>query len=408
MKPIIVYVDDEPNNLVIFEASMSPDWEVRSFVSPTKALECLSCLVPSVLVADQRMPEMNGVEFLVAAGKLHPEAIRIIVTGYSDEHLMIQSVRSAQVFDYIRKPWESRDLEASVRRAIDLFRSKEERRAQQLRLAEREAMLSCQNQELIAKVGALENDYLASSEAIQELECWVPPALVAMVRNKTVTFPLTRDIVMISFGMTGSAGVSDVMINKRSLREHFYRLFSQCVHRQGGWHESHSGESAYGYFGLWGSRANPHQAALAAAQDFQMMFTGLCRVNGVSVDFGIGLHLARKTTVNILVHEVQISMDRGPFVTKSFDTHSSEVDLLHRIKQVANRVPGSNLIMSGDFVAGLEQKPAQLLGLGSVLLHGQFKPTELFLVASNGVTESDLARLRAELAETGQLIPLAA
>jgi len=61
MKPLIVFVDDEPNNLTVFEASMPPEWEVKTFTLPTQALQELSNLGPAVILTDQRMPEMNGV-----------------------------------------------------------------------------------------------------------------------------------------------------------------------------------------------------------------------------------------------------------------------------------------------------------------------------------------------------------
>ena len=109
---------------------------------------------------------------------------------------------------------------------------------------------------------------IQSSQARNELECWVPPALVAMIRKKAVNFPLIRDLVVITFGFQESVKNKKLMINKRPLHEHLFRMFSQSVLRQGGWLEAHTGRIAYGYFGMGESGVNAHLAALAAAQEF--------------------------------------------------------------------------------------------------------------------------------------------
>jgi DNA-binding NtrC family response regulator len=116
MQPVIVYVDDEANNLTVFDAICAASWSVHCFDNPLSALARMKELNPWVIVSDQRMPSMKGVEFLTLAAQLVPLAVRIIVTGYSDEDLVISSVTRAQVFDYIKKPWEPELLEKSLER----------------------------------------------------------------------------------------------------------------------------------------------------------------------------------------------------------------------------------------------------------------------------------------------------
>src|SRR4051794_17150816 len=103
-KPIVFYVDDEPNNLTVFEAIFPSEWEIRTFENPFEALKALETCVPWVIVSDQRMKQTNGVEFLHLAQRLQPDSIRILTTGYSDEQLVVESVKKAQIYDYIRKP----------------------------------------------------------------------------------------------------------------------------------------------------------------------------------------------------------------------------------------------------------------------------------------------------------------
>ena len=148
MKPVIFFVDDEPHNLTVFEAALPDKWEVLTFENPLEALDALETHTPWVIVTDQRMPNITGVKFLELARKIHPTAVRIIVTGYSDENQIVESVRKAQVFDYILKPWDPDDLEASIQRAINHFEIISEKELLLKKLQDRESELEKKNIEL--------------------------------------------------------------------------------------------------------------------------------------------------------------------------------------------------------------------------------------------------------------------
>jgi signal transduction histidine kinase len=128
MKPVIFYVDDEPFNLTVFEAAMPEEWEIKTFESPLSALKEIERYQPWVIISDQRMPSMNGVEFLELCFKVREKAVRMVATGYSDESLIIDTVRKAKIFDYIRKPWDANDLAERVKRAIESYTVAEEKR----------------------------------------------------------------------------------------------------------------------------------------------------------------------------------------------------------------------------------------------------------------------------------------
>jgi FixJ family two-component response regulator len=123
MKPVIFYVDDEPMNLTVFEAGLPEDWDIRTFDNPQSALAEIKSMRPWVVVSDQRMPGMKGVDFLDQVRKQSPQSVRIVATGFSDEQLIIESVRRAKIFDYIRKPWDSDDLQNRLELAIQHYRS---------------------------------------------------------------------------------------------------------------------------------------------------------------------------------------------------------------------------------------------------------------------------------------------
>jgi len=127
MKPIIAYIDDEPVNLTVFEiATEETDWEILTFDNPQTAIDTLKNKKPWVVITDQRMPQIAGVELLEKIQEHCPEAVRIITTAYSDENLLLDSVRRAHIFDYIKKPWDEDLLIASLERAINVYQLNKE------------------------------------------------------------------------------------------------------------------------------------------------------------------------------------------------------------------------------------------------------------------------------------------
>jgi two-component system probable response regulator PhcQ len=74
-----------------------------------------------LIITDQRMPGEKGVQFLERARQLHPRAIRILTTAYSDLHVAIEAVNSGAIYKYITKPWDIPQLEVTLRRAVEFF-----------------------------------------------------------------------------------------------------------------------------------------------------------------------------------------------------------------------------------------------------------------------------------------------
>lgn len=396
MTPVVVYVDDEPHNLVVFEAALPPEWKVITYDSPVQALQALDEIVPSIIVSDQRMPGMNGVQFLELSCKIHPNAVRIMVTGYSDEDLVVESVRKAHIFDYIRKPWDVGDLVASLTRAFEFFESAERARRLQEKLRHRELELMDQNTRLTSVLNELETAKRHESELRQELECWVPPFVLRALRDKAVKFPITRDITCITYDIVNSSRLHPYQANGRPLRGQVIQLFSEAIIRHGGWRESSAGDSAYGHFGLFQERENPADAALAVAREFRVAVSNLAAMTGVPFECGIALHVARNALVDI--HSVHIQTPDGTMTQKSFDTTSPDIDLLHRMEKKVHGLPGSNIILSRAFLDALKNPPAQVQAIGTHTFPGHANPVELFLLPSEEVNGDHLASLNVKAA----------
>jgi response regulator RpfG family c-di-GMP phosphodiesterase len=121
----VLYVDDEVNNLNSFKATYRRDYKVYTANSGPEALEIIKEIQFPVIITDQRMPEMTGVEFLVEVLKISPDSIRILLTGYSDINAVIDAVNKGQIYYYVNKPWDEQQLRIIINNAFEIFALRE-------------------------------------------------------------------------------------------------------------------------------------------------------------------------------------------------------------------------------------------------------------------------------------------
>jgi CheY-like chemotaxis protein len=116
----ILVVDDEEAILETMTYTFEDDYQVLTATSASQALDLLEEDGPvAVVISDQRMPEMTGVEFLAKVFEMEPTTARIILTGFADMNAIIRAINDGHVYAYITKPWEPADLKQVVRRAVD-------------------------------------------------------------------------------------------------------------------------------------------------------------------------------------------------------------------------------------------------------------------------------------------------
>jgi two-component system sensor histidine kinase/response regulator len=121
-KPKILCLDDEPDNLEALERIFRKKFDVFKATTAQKAFEILDQSPDiSVIVSDQRMPVMTGVEFLERSIASHPHTSRILLTGYTDIESVIDAVNKGQIFRYLTKPWDPMDLLNSVTQAYEQY-----------------------------------------------------------------------------------------------------------------------------------------------------------------------------------------------------------------------------------------------------------------------------------------------
>lgn len=128
MKHTILCVDDEVDNVEALERLFRKKYKVLKATSGPMALEILDQYPNeiTVIITDQRMPLMTGVQMLEKAIEKHPRPIRLLLTGYTDLESVIEAVNKGQISRYLTKPWDPVDLQQTVDQAVERFVLSEE------------------------------------------------------------------------------------------------------------------------------------------------------------------------------------------------------------------------------------------------------------------------------------------
>ena len=117
----IVVVDDEKIVTSAFKTLLKVEGfdDAHFFNNPKDALLFLKKETPDLIISDFIMPEMNGLEFLTAAKKLHSDVSMILLTGYADKENAIKAINEIGLYKYIEKPWDNDDLILNIKNGIE-------------------------------------------------------------------------------------------------------------------------------------------------------------------------------------------------------------------------------------------------------------------------------------------------
>lgn len=120
----ILYIDDEKNNLVSFKSTFRRDYHIYVASSGQEALEIMENQNIQLVITDQRMPDMTGIEFLEQIVPLYPDCMRMIMTGFSDLDAVIQAINKGNIYRYVSKPWNREDLKITIDSALEVYNLK--------------------------------------------------------------------------------------------------------------------------------------------------------------------------------------------------------------------------------------------------------------------------------------------
>lgn len=119
----VLCVDDEPHVLRALQWLLKKDFEVQTAASAGEGMRLIQRNDFDVVISDQRMPGISGVEFLREVRKTAPRSVRILLTGYAEMEAMVRSVNESEVYRFITKPWDIKGLPILIDEAVAVAQS---------------------------------------------------------------------------------------------------------------------------------------------------------------------------------------------------------------------------------------------------------------------------------------------
>jgi two-component system, probable response regulator PhcQ len=143
----ILIVDDEPHVISALRRGLDEDpFEITGAGTGTEALELMAAHRFKVVISDEKMPGMSGAEFLGRVKELHPESIRIMLTGHASVEATMRAVNRGEIYRFFTKPWNDTELRLAIRSALEKYDMEQEnqrllrtvkRQSQELRYLEK-------------------------------------------------------------------------------------------------------------------------------------------------------------------------------------------------------------------------------------------------------------------------------
>ena len=177
----VLYVDDEELHLLVFRETFGDDFHVLCASSADDAMRLLEEQPVAVLLVDQRMPGMTGIELCERVRERHPSVQRLLVTAYSDHKTAIEAINRGGASRYLAKPWDADEVRQALREAV--ARAHLERRVQALTTAlidrERSATLAASRARILHDLGNMGQHVSIAADSLAQLVDTLREALPA-------------------------------------------------------------------------------------------------------------------------------------------------------------------------------------------------------------------------------------
>ncbi|MFC2115783.1 adenylate/guanylate cyclase domain-containing protein [Bacteroidota bacterium] len=283
----LLYVDDEEHNLISFAATFRKEYKVFTANTGEEGLKILRNNDIKLVITDQRMPGMTGIQFLEKLIPEFPDTIRMILTGFSDIGVIIDAINSGRVFRYITKPWDENELRMTIENARQLFG------------------LQSRNRELVASLK------LKVEEQEQTLKLfikYVPEQIVKKSLDKSQESIFEGELISISVlfcDIRGFTHMSEELSPKEvvSFLNDYYALMTGVVKQHNGSVNQFVGDEVFASFGALES--HPDNELNAVICGIKMM-EKLSILNekyekkfGREIQMGIGINYGEVVAGNI-------------------------------------------------------------------------------------------------------------
>jgi class 3 adenylate cyclase len=358
----VLVVDDEQDSLDLLQRTLRRECIVFAAKSGETALRLLKDNNISMIIADQKMPEMTGTELFQHTLKVCPEVTRIILTGYSDVEDLIDAINTGHVYRYITKPWKPEELKMTVRQVLDRLDLQNEN----------EGLL----QELQDQVSKLANSIEKEVRIRKVFERYVPEKVVSEVLERADEHLFTgekRSVSILSLDIRNFTPFSEKhepeevvdVLNK------FFTEVSKIIINRGGTVDKFIGDEVLAVFGAPASLDDHALCAVSAAMDIKNSLSGfnawLKDQMGENMGIGIGINTGEVISGNVGSKEkMEYTVVGGP------------VNMAFRIQDCTKEKLNSVLISS--FTHNEIRDRVKATSWGKKPLKGRAEEMELFEV----------------------------
>ncbi|MEE9558218.1 MAG: adenylate/guanylate cyclase domain-containing protein [Candidatus Brocadiales bacterium] len=358
----VLVVDDEQDSLDLLQRTLRKECIVFAAKSGETALRLLKDNNISMIIADQKMPEMTGTELFQHTLKVCPEVTRIILTGYSDVEDLIDAINTGHVYRYITKPWKPEELKMTVRQVLDRLDLQNEN----------EGLL----QELQDQVSKLANSIEKEVRIRKVFERYVPEKVVSEVLERADEHLFTgekRSVSILSLDIRGFTPFSEKHEPEKvvDVLNKFFTEVSKIIINRGGTVDKFIGDGVLAVFGAPASLDDHALYAVSAAMDIKNSLSGfndwLKDQMGENIGIGIGINTGEVISGNVGSKEkMEYTVVGGP------------VNMAFRIQDCTKEKLNSVLISS--FTHNEIRDRVKATSWGKKSLKGRAEEMELFEV----------------------------
>lgn len=202
-KHTILFVDDEENVLkALVRLFRNQDHSFLTATSPRDGLKKISENLVSLVVADHRMPEMTGTEFLQSVKEKSPDTVRIMLTGQADLEVAVEAINQGEIYRFIRKPWDEDEMKTTVTQALERYELLTENKRMARIIKRQNEILTRHKEELKGKVIQLTRTMINIEQEFKRLEQILEEGLTSIT---TVSSPLSEMKDAAAAGHSGDA-----------------------------------------------------------------------------------------------------------------------------------------------------------------------------------------------------------
>ncbi|MCG3121612.1 MAG: Regulator of RpoS [bacterium] len=283
----ILYVDDEENNLTSFHAVFRREYEIFTAASGEAGIEIIRKNNIDLIITDQRMPRMTGIQFLEKIQPEYPDTIRMILTGFSDVEAIIGAINTGRVFRYIMKPWNENELRMTIENARQI------------------SDLTKKNKVLFAD---LQHEVEEQKKTLRLFKKYVPAPVVEKTRHASEDALFDgelKTIALLFCDIRGFTPLCEQLSPKEvvSFLNDYYATMSEAVTRHNGTVIQYVGDEVFAAFGAPVAIADMEKSAVFCAMEMMRRleeFNDKYRQRiGKDTPIGIGLNYGEVVAGNL-------------------------------------------------------------------------------------------------------------